>query len=95
MQDATAQMALLQFIMAKKDRVAVPSTVHADHLIQAKVESQYDLNTALDINSEVSYLGHEVSVIIVNDASSESKPELSISLDNLKLPANFILRSLC
>ena len=53
MQDATAQMALLQFIMAKKDSVAVPSTVHADHLIQAKVESKYDLNTALDINSEV------------------------------------------
>ncbi len=53
MQDATAQMALLQFIMAKKDRVAVPSTVHADHLIQAKVESQYDLKNALDINSEV------------------------------------------
>ena len=53
MQDATAQMALLQFMMAKKDSVAVPSTVHADHLIQAKVESQYDLNTALDINSEV------------------------------------------
>ena len=53
MQDATAQMALLQFIMAKKDSVAVPSTVHADHLIQAKVESQYDLNTALDTNSEV------------------------------------------
>ena len=53
MQDATAQMALLQFIMAKKDRVAVPSTVHADHLIQAKVESQYDLKNALDVNSEV------------------------------------------
>ena len=53
MQDATAQMALLQFIMAKKDKVAVPSTVHADHLIQAKVESQYDLKNALDVNSEV------------------------------------------
>ena len=53
MQDATAQMALLQFIMAKKDRVAVPSTIHADHLIQAKVESQYDLKNALDVNSEV------------------------------------------
>ena len=53
MQDATAQMALLQFIMANKDAVAVPSTVHADHLIQAKIESQHDLNTALDINSEV------------------------------------------
>ena len=36
-----------------------------------------------NINSEVSYLGHEFSVIIVNDASLESKPELSIILDNL------------
>ena len=36
MQDATAQMALLQFMMAGKNKVAVPSTVHADHLIQAK-----------------------------------------------------------
>ena len=53
MQDATAQMALLQFMMANKDRVAVPSTVHADHLIQAKIDSKYDLNNALDINSEV------------------------------------------
>jgi len=38
MQDATAQMALLQFMMAGKPKVAVPSTVHCDHLIQAKVE---------------------------------------------------------
>ena len=53
MQDATAQMALLQFIMAKRSRVAVPSTVHADHLIQAKIESEYDLKNALDVNSEV------------------------------------------
>jgi len=53
MQDATAQMALLQFMMAKRDSVAVPSTVHADHLIQAKVESGQDLKNALDINSEV------------------------------------------
>ena len=47
MQDATAQMALLQFIMAKKDKVAVPTTVHADHLIQAKIDSDYDLKNAL------------------------------------------------
>jgi len=53
MQDATAQMALLQFIMAKKDKVAVPTTVHADHLIQAKIDSKYDLKNALDSNSEV------------------------------------------
>jgi len=53
MQDATAQMALLQFIVAGKKRVSVPSTVHADHLIQAKINSANDLSNALDINSEV------------------------------------------
>ena len=53
MQDATAQMALLQFIMANKNQVSVPTTVHADHLIQAKLGSKYDLKNALDINSEV------------------------------------------
>ena len=53
MQDATAQMALLQFMMAGKNKVAVPTTVHADHLIQAKRESFYDLKNALDVNSEV------------------------------------------
>ncbi len=53
MQDATAQMALLQFMMAGKSKVAVPSTVHCDHLIQAKVGSDQDLKGALDINSEV------------------------------------------
>ena len=53
MQDATAQMALLQFMMAGKDKVAVPSTVHADHLIQAKTGSDQDLSFALDSNLEV------------------------------------------
>ena len=53
MQDATAQMALLQFMMAGKSKVAVPSTVHCDHLIQAKVGSAQDLKGAMDINSEV------------------------------------------
>jgi len=53
MQDATAQMALLQFMMAGKDKVAVPSTVHCDHLIQAKVGAGQDLKGAVDINSEV------------------------------------------
>ncbi|RMG27551.1 MAG: aconitate hydratase [Bacteroidetes bacterium] len=53
MQDATAQMALLQFMMAGKPRVAVPSTVHCDHLIQAKVGAEADLATALDTNQEV------------------------------------------
>tara|TARA_B100000212_G_scaffold161695_1_gene121539 strand:- start:1608 stop:3869 length:2262 start_codon:yes stop_codon:yes gene_type:complete len=53
MQDATAQMALLQFMMAGKERVSVPSTVHCDHLIQAKVGSDIDLARAIDSNSEV------------------------------------------
>lgn len=53
MQDATAQMALLQFMMAGRDKVAVPSTVHCDHLIQAKIGAEVDLAGALDTNSEV------------------------------------------
>jgi aconitate hydratase len=53
MQDATAQMALLQFMQAGKKKVAVPSTVHCDHLIQARVGAKEDLATALDINKEV------------------------------------------
>src|ERR1700739_717433 len=53
MQDATAQMALLQFMTCGRDRVAVPSTVHCDHLIQAKTGAAADLATALDVNKEV------------------------------------------
>ena len=53
MQDATAQMALLQFMTCGRAKVAVPSTVHCDHLIQAKVGADEDLATAKDINKEV------------------------------------------
>jgi aconitate hydratase len=53
MQDATAQMALLQFDTCGRDQVAVPSTVHCDHLIQAKVGAKEDLTTAIDTNKEV------------------------------------------
>src|SRR3954471_20635587 len=53
MQDATAQMALLQFMQAGRPKVAVPSTVHCDHLITAKVGAKEDLNTALSVNKEV------------------------------------------
>ncbi len=53
MQDATAQMALLQFDTCGRERVAVPSTVHCDHLIQAKVGATEDLNTAIETNREV------------------------------------------
>jgi len=53
MQDATAQMALLQFSTAGRSQVAVPSTVHCDHLIQAKVGAKADLATANEVNKEV------------------------------------------
>jgi aconitate hydratase len=53
MQDATAQMALLQFMTCGRPTVAVPSTVHCDHLIQAKTGAVSDLATALDVNKEV------------------------------------------
>src|SRR6201747_503255 len=53
MQDATAQMALLQFMQAGRPQVAVPSTVHCDHLIQAKIGADQDLSTAKDVNKEV------------------------------------------
>ena len=53
MQDATAQMALLQFMQAGKDKVAVPSTAHADHLIQAKIGADKDLQESLNLNNEV------------------------------------------
>lgn len=53
MQDATAQMALLQFMQAGRKKVAVPSTVHCDHLIVAKDNSQKDLDRAIKVNEEV------------------------------------------
>ncbi len=53
MQDATAQMALLQFMQSGRVTVAVPSTVHCDHLIEAKVDSKTDLNRAVNESSEV------------------------------------------
>src|SRR5690554_6404522 len=53
MQDATAQMALLQFMQAGRKKVAVPSTVHCDHLIQAKVGAEKDLKNAIETNKEV------------------------------------------
>ena len=53
MQDATAQMALLQFMQSGRSKVAVPSTVHCDHLIEAKVNSKTDLDRAVHESSEV------------------------------------------
>ena len=53
MQDATAQMALLQFMQAGRKQAAVPSTVHCDHLIQARVGASTDLQEAVNKSNEV------------------------------------------
>src|ERR1044072_2763134 len=53
MQDATAQMAMLQFMLAGKEEAAVPSTVHCDHLIRAHVDAAADMSTAMNENREV------------------------------------------
>ncbi len=52
-QDATAQMAMLQFISSGLPRVAVPSTIHCDHLIEAQIGGKQDLARAKDLNKEV------------------------------------------
>lgn len=53
MQDATAQMAMLQFISSGLPKVAVPSTIHCDHLIEAQKGGEDDLQRAKEINKEV------------------------------------------
>ena len=53
MQDATAQMAMLQFISSGLPKVQVPSTIHCDHLIEAQLGGDKDLARAKDINKEV------------------------------------------
>ncbi|MEE8507575.1 MAG: aconitase family protein, partial [Myxococcota bacterium] len=53
MQDATAQMVLLQFMLAGKDETAVPTTIHCDHLIQAHAGADADMVTARETNREV------------------------------------------
>lgn len=53
MQDATAQMAMLQFMLSGRKSTVVPSTIHCDHLIEAHVNADKDMKTALDTNREV------------------------------------------
>ena len=62
MQDATAQMALLQLMNSGRKNVAVPSTVHCDHLIQAYKNAETDLNTANISNREVYDFLKDVSI---------------------------------
>ena len=64
-QDATAQMALLQFMQAGKAKVAVPTTVHCDHLIQAKEGASADLKSANNTSAEVFNFLQSVSLVFV------------------------------
>ena len=61
MQDATGQMALLQFMQAGKKRVAVPSTLHCDHLIRAQTGAEEDVKRAINENKEVYNFLHSAS----------------------------------
>jgi aconitate hydratase len=61
LQDATGQMALLQFMQASKPQVAVPSTVHCDHLIRAQTGAAEDMQRAITENSEVYNFLHSAS----------------------------------
>uniref|UniRef100_A0A670K5L4 Aconitate hydratase, mitochondrial n=1 Tax=Podarcis muralis TaxID=64176 RepID=A0A670K5L4_PODMU len=66
MQDATAQMAMLQFISSGLPRVAVPSTIHCDHLIEAQLGGEKDLRRAKDINQEVYNFLATAAIILEN-----------------------------
>lgn len=74
MQDATAQMALLQFMNAGKEKVAVPSTVHCDHLIQAYKGAKEDIATATKTNEEV-YDFCAMYPLVTASASGSRAPE--------------------
>ena len=75
MQDATAQMALLQFMQAGKDRVAVPTTVHADHLIQAKDGAKDEAkDDVVECNDEKKKaVGHLKSIVTKINKLNETK----------------------
>ena len=79
-QDATAQMALLQFMMAGKDKVAVPSTVHCDHLIQAKVGAEQDLKNALDSHYIFTEFAELTSFLVERNQIPELSAELNMKM---------------
>ena len=90
MQDATAQMALLQFMQAGRPKVAVPSTVHCDHLITAKNGAAEDLEfankeskEAIVFVSEISDILYSASVSNISRQISSASSKLSIIVDML------------
>jgi len=90
MQDATAQMALLQFMMAGKAEVAVPSSVHCDHLIQARKDASSDLSRAkeiCDLSSGYIYYISVKGITGSNDLDSEDvKQKVELLSNQTDLP---------
>ena len=82
MQDATAQMAILQFMQAGRSQVAIPSSVHCDHLIQAYEGSSADLNRAIEItitrDRTIYLLDHEPFPISATSIRNRQKNGLPI-----------------
>ena len=81
-QDATAQMALLQFMQAGKAKVAVPTTVHCDHLIQAKTGAFEDLKSANSTSAEVFNFLESVSINMELDFGSQVQELYQVVLEN-------------
>lgn len=95
MQDATAQMAMLQFISSGLKRVAVPSTIHCDHLIEAQIGGSEDLARAKDINKEVyNFLQTAGAKYGVGFWKPGSGIIHQIILENYAFPGKFIHKSL-
>ncbi|MBT7311561.1 aconitate hydratase, partial [bacterium] len=92
MQDATAQMAILQFMQAGKDATAVPTTVHCDHLLQAHKGAALDKATALDVNSEVyNFLGSAAARYNMGFWKPGSGIIHQIVLENYAFPGGLII----
>jgi aconitate hydratase len=91
MQDATAQMALLQFMNAGKKRTAVPTTVHCDHLIQAFAGANADLETAQAQNRESLIFCKVYPINMVSGSGNRSRDHTSGDLENYAFPGGMMI----
>merc|ERR1711977_340570 len=91
-QDATAQMAILQFMSAGMDKVATPTTVHCDHLIEAQIGGEKDLERAQSINKEVyEFLGSASAKYGIGFWKPGSGIIHQIILENYAFPGGLII----
>ena len=92
MQDATAQMAMLQFMNAGKNKSVVPASIHCDHLIESYAGEQADLNTANNVNNEVySFLGSAASKFGIDFWGAGSGIIHQIVYENYAMPGAMML----